>query len=106
MSDFKPTEKKFENHIENHLLSTGYVSHHFSEYDRTLCLIRDEVINFIKTTQPENWGRLEEIYEIDVENKVLSIVDRGNRTFLKFLTELAFLNNVNVLFLDLLRMQL
>jgi type I restriction enzyme R subunit len=72
MSDFKPTEKKFEDHIENHLLSVGYVSHHFSEYDRTLCLIRDEVINFIKTTQPENWGRLEEIYEIDVENKVLS----------------------------------
>lgn len=72
MSDLKPTEKKFEDHIENHLLSIGYVSHHFSEYDRTLCLIRDEIINFIKTTQPENWGRLEEIYEIDVENKVLS----------------------------------
>ena len=72
MGDLKPTEKKFEDHIENHLLSVGYVSHHFSEYDRTLCLIRDEVINFIKTTQPENWGRLEEIYEIDVENKVLS----------------------------------
>ena len=72
MSTLNPTEKKFEDHIENHLLSTGYVSHHFSDYDRTLCLIRDDVINFIKTTQPENWGRLEEIYEIDVENKVLS----------------------------------
>ena len=72
MSGLSPTEKRFEEHIEDHLKTVGYSTTHFSEYDRTLCLIRDEVINFIKTTQPENWGRLEEIYEIDVENKVLS----------------------------------
>jgi len=71
MTDRRPTEKKFEDHIENHLNSIGYQSRHFSEYDRTLCLLRNEVINFIRTTQPENWGRLEEIHGVDVENKVL-----------------------------------
>jgi type I restriction enzyme R subunit len=71
MSDLSPTEKKFEEHIEQHLQSTGYSSTHFGEYDRSTCLIKDQVIEFIKSTQPENWGRLSEIYDVDVENKVL-----------------------------------
>jgi type I restriction enzyme R subunit len=74
MTDLRPTEKKFEDHIESHLNSIGYQSRHFSEYDRTLCLLRNDVVNFIRTTQPENWGRLEEIYGVDVENKVLGRV--------------------------------
>ena len=44
---------------------------HFNDYDRNLCLIRDQVIEFIKTTQPEEWGR-QEIYDVDTENKILS----------------------------------
>ncbi len=74
MTDLRPTEKKFEDHIESHLNSIGYQSRHFSEYDRTLCLLRNDLVNFIRTTQPENWGRLEEIYGVDVENKVLGRV--------------------------------
>jgi len=72
MSGLSPTELKFEEHIEKHLNSVGYLSTHFSEYDRNLCLIRDQVIDFIKTTQPVQWERLNEIYDIDTENKVLS----------------------------------
>ena len=72
MSALSPTEKKFEKHIEDHLKSVGYTSTHFSEYDRNLCLIKDQVINFIRATQPEQWGRLTEIYDIDTENKILS----------------------------------
>jgi type I restriction enzyme S subunit len=41
-----PTEKKFENHIEKYLNSIEYKSIHFEKYDRTLCLIKDEVIRF------------------------------------------------------------
>ncbi len=74
MSDLKPTEEKFEDHIEKHLNSTGYKSRHFSEYNRSLCLIRNDLVEFIKTTQPDNWNKLEEIYGIDTENKVLSRV--------------------------------
>jgi len=72
MSDLKPTEEKFEDHIEKHLNSTGYKSRHFSEYNRSLCFIREDLVEFIKTTQPDNWSKLEEIYGIDTENKVLS----------------------------------
>ena len=72
MSGLSPTEKKFEEHIEKHLCSIGYTSAHFDEYDRSLCLIKDQVINFIKTTQPEKWNRLTEIYDLDAENKILS----------------------------------
>ena len=72
MSGLSPTEKRFEEHIEDHLKIVGYSTSHFSEYDRNLCLIRDHVIDFIKRTQPEEWGRLQEIYDVDTENKILS----------------------------------
>ena len=72
MSDLKPTEEKFEDHIEKHLNSTGYRSRHFSEYNRSLCLVRNDLVEFIKATQPDEWSKLEEIYGIDAENKVLS----------------------------------
>ena len=72
MSGLSPTEKKFEEHIEAHLNSIGFSSAHFDSYDRSLCLLRDQVISFIRATQPEEWGRLEQIYDVDTENKVLS----------------------------------
>jgi len=72
MSGLSPTEKKFEEHIEDHLKTVGYSTLHFSEYDRNLCLIRDQVIDFIRDTQPEQWGRLQEIYDVDTENKILA----------------------------------
>ena len=74
MSGLSPTEKKFEEHIEDHLKSVGYSTTYFSEYDRKLCLIKDQVIAFIQTTQPEQWGRLTEIYGVDTENKILSCI--------------------------------
>ncbi|MCY4445509.1 MAG: DEAD/DEAH box helicase family protein [Rhodobacteraceae bacterium] len=72
MSDLLPTEKRFEEYIEGHLKSVGYSSIISSEYDRNLCLIPIKVINFIRLTQPNNWLRLQEIYNQDVENKVLT----------------------------------
>ncbi len=72
MSGQNPTEKKFEEHIEKHLNSVGYRSTHFNEYDRTLCLIKHQVIDFIRSTQPENWERLTNIHGVDTENKILT----------------------------------
>ena len=72
MSGLSPTEAKFEEHIEKHLCSIGYTSTHFHDYDRSLCLIKDQVIEFIKKTQPEKWDQLTQIYDVDTENKVLS----------------------------------
>lgn len=72
MSGLSPTEKRFEEHIEDYLKTVGYSTIHFGEYDRNLCLIRDQVIHFIRSTQPEQWGRLQEIYDVDTENKILA----------------------------------
>ena len=72
MGGLSPTEKRFEEHIEDHLKTVGFSTLHFSQYDRNLCLIRDQVIDFIRSTQPEQWGRLQEIYDVDTENKILA----------------------------------
>ena len=74
MSGLSPTEEKFEEHIEKHLFSIGYTSTHFHDYDRSLCMIKDQVIDFIKTTQPEKWERLtewimEKVSETDLQTK-------------------------------------
>ena len=72
MSNLSPTEKKFENHIEKYLNSIEYKSINYEKYDRTLCLIKDEVIDFIKETQKDSWKKLHDIYQEDTENKVLN----------------------------------
>ncbi len=72
MSGLNPTEKKFEELIENHFISDGFKTKNFSEYDRTQCLLVSDLIEFIKNTQPDNWGKLKEIYEDQVEAKVKS----------------------------------
>ena len=51
MSGLSPTEKRFEDHIEQFLNSINYKSIHHNNYDRNLCIIKDEVLKFIKTTQ-------------------------------------------------------
>ncbi|WP_440907533.1 type I restriction endonuclease subunit R [Candidatus Pelagibacter sp.] len=71
MSDLKPTEKKFENHIEKYFNSIEYKSIHYEKYDRTLCLIKDEVLDFIKKSQKEKWDTLKDAYGEEVESKVL-----------------------------------
>ena len=72
MSGLSPTEKKFEEHIEKHLNSLDYSSKNFNKYDRNLCLIKQQVIEFIKTTQSKKWEKLNEIYDLDTENKILA----------------------------------
>ncbi len=72
MSSFKPTEKKFEQLIEDNLIASGYSTSPYAEYDRNFCLNRKQVIEFILRTQPEKWELLQEIYDVDTENKILA----------------------------------
>ena len=58
MSPIAPNEKRFEEHIERELNSLNFCSRNYKDYDRELCLIKDEVVNFIKDTQPEKWDKL------------------------------------------------
>ena len=72
MSDLGPTQKKFEDHIGSHLNLVGYASTNNNDYGLNLCLIRDWVIEFTKSIQSEEWGRLTEIHDVDTRNKILS----------------------------------
>ena len=53
------TERKFETHIERQLNQSGYRSMLSADYDRYLCLIPNEVLQFIRDTQPKIYKRLE-----------------------------------------------
>ena len=45
------SEQDFEEHIEEHLLASGYHAQAPEAYDKTLCLIPSEVLHFIQETQ-------------------------------------------------------
>ncbi|HWP91552.1 MAG TPA: type I restriction endonuclease [Thermodesulfobacteriota bacterium] len=63
-------EKDFEAHIEDHLLNSGYIKLSPENYDKELCLIPDEVIQFIQTTQPKEYEKLENQYGLDTPKKL------------------------------------
>ena len=71
MSPESVTEKRFEEHIEKELNSLNYSSRNYKDFDKELLLIKDEVINFLKNTQPQKWDKLNSSYGIDTEKKVL-----------------------------------
>ena len=88
MNDLHPTEERFEAHIEQNLQSIGYQSRHYSEYDRSLGLIREDLVGFIRGSQPENWRRFENIYGADeAEEKLLARVSKSisSRGIVEFL---------------------
>lgn len=74
MSAANYMEQDFEEHIEQHLVSSGYTSIHFSKYDRKLCLIPEELIGFIKETQPKEYETLERQYGATTDQKIVERV--------------------------------
>ena len=71
MSPISPSEKRFEEHIERELNSLNFGSKNYKDYDRELCLIHDDVIDFIKNSQQEKWKKLTEINGLQTEKKLL-----------------------------------
>jgi len=49
----------------------GYRLGKSEEYDRSLCLVPNDVYNFILATQPKEWRRLKEHYGEDVKKRFL-----------------------------------
>ena len=54
------TEKAFEDHIEAHLLASGYVARPSRAYDRERALIPEDVIAYIRATQPNMLAKLQQ----------------------------------------------
>lgn len=65
------TEKDFQNQIIQHLANTGYAIRNTKQYDKETCLDIELVLNFIKSTQPKAWGRFEDLYKEQAEQKFL-----------------------------------
>ena len=66
------TEQRFEDHIEQHLNQSGYRSLQSSAYNKSLCLIPSETLQFIQNTQPETYQRLERQYGAETPVKLLN----------------------------------
>lgn len=54
----KPNEERFEQHIENSLNGLGFNSRLYTEYDKSLCQVQEDLIGFIKKTQPDTYDKL------------------------------------------------
>ena len=70
------TEQNFEDHIEAHLNQSDYWSLQPTLYDRSLCLIPNETLQFIQNTQPDVYRRLERQYGDDTPVKLLDRVSK------------------------------
>ena len=74
MTPQHPTEKKFEDHIEHHLIQSGYDSIDPTLYDKSLCLISTKLLDFIKSTQEKTYQKLEHQFGTETEPKLIKKV--------------------------------
>ena len=51
--------------------SGGYHKRDDEDYDRALCLVRQDVLDFVLATQPQQWKRLSQHHGADVEEQFL-----------------------------------
>ena len=65
------TEERFEDHIEEHLNKSDYVSFQTFHYDKSHCLISNETLRFIQLTQRDEFKKLENQYDADTSDKLL-----------------------------------
>ena len=66
------TETNFEDHIEERLNQSGYRSLSPADYDRYSCLISEEVLGFIRDTQPDEFRKLEYQHGVGTPEKLLA----------------------------------
>ena len=66
------TETNFEDHIEERLNQSVYDSLSPADYDKYLCLIPDELLRFIRDSQPEEYRKLEFQHGVQTPEKLLN----------------------------------
>lgn len=71
----KATEYRFESHIEKSLQQHGYTSRVYSEYDKDLCLVVEDVIGFIKETQPEEYQKLHTQFDNQTDSHLCKTIN-------------------------------
>src|SRR5690606_33306164 len=58
------------------LLASGYASRPSAAYDKDLCLLADEVIAFVRDTQPDEYDRLKAQYGASTDRNLLARLAR------------------------------
>ena len=92
-------EMHFEEHIAKYLtrniapLFTEYVLKDTSCYDKEMCVIPEDVVGFIKDTQPEKYAKIVEQYGASTDDKIAYYASNGiknhkNKTLDYFRTKL------------------
>lgn len=77
MSDFDLKEKRFEEDIEEYLITKGgYTKGDPKAFNRETALDENTFVEFVKTSQPKQWERYEKIYGADSDKQ---IVERFSR---------------------------
>jgi type I restriction enzyme R subunit len=71
----KLSEYRFEEWIEKSLNKNGYTSRLYTEYDKNLCLIIEDVIGFIKDTQQEEYDKLYSQFDSSTDSHLCKIIN-------------------------------
>jgi type I restriction enzyme R subunit len=72
MTDFDVKEKRFEQDIEEYLITEGgYEKGNPSSFNRSVALDTDTFVSFIKNSQQKKWGRYVRIYGVDSEKQIV-----------------------------------
>ncbi|HIG73524.1 MAG TPA: type I restriction endonuclease subunit R [Bacteroidetes bacterium] len=89
MSTQRYTEESFEDHVVAGLEAAGYRALPHAAYDRELCLLPEELLAFLRATQPEEVERLEAQYGAEADRAIARRVSRevGRRGLLSVLRE-------------------
>jgi type I restriction enzyme R subunit len=66
------TEAAFESIIEQHLLTHGYLSIPRTTFDRAQAIFPSVALDFIRATQPKEWGKLEALHGERTGEQVLT----------------------------------
>ncbi len=63
-------EQDFEDHIESRIVSSGYINKTTIDYDKYLCLIPEETLHFLKSTQLKEYQKLTKQYGTNTDQKL------------------------------------
>jgi type I restriction enzyme R subunit len=72
MTTRRHTELAFEDTVEQGLLATGYVSVDRAGFDRDRAIFPSVVLDFIRTTQPKEWAKLEALHGANTGEQILA----------------------------------
>ncbi|MGI2902226.1 type I restriction endonuclease subunit R [Tolypothrix sp. VBCCA 56010] len=80
MSPTDTSEKGLETLIETSLLTSGYIKGESSNYNRTYCIDKTQLLQFLRTTQPTQISKLETNYNTRFEEKLFQRISDQIKT--------------------------